>query len=101
MRGVFPIQSNTDTRVRRGPEVATDISDWSSPGLYQPPVHGPQSTVGLTRTVDRGTRTEDLLCGPASGIPRLDCAQVHLLELRLDLGLISTSHNDHAARHQV
>src|SRR4030095_7526470 len=80
MRGVFPIRSTTEPAVRRGPEVATDISDWSSPGLYQPPAHGPQSTVGLTRTVDRRPRTEDLLCGPAFGIPRLDCAQVQLLE---------------------
>src|ERR1700752_3435024 len=101
MRGVFPISSTTEPAVRRGPEVATDISDWSSPGLYQCRVHSPQSSVGLTRTVDRGPRTEDLLCTPAFGIPRLDRTQIQLLELPLDFGLVPNSHNDHAARHQV
>src|SRR5688572_10184828 len=32
--GVFPIKSMMEAAVRGSPGVATDMSDWSSPGLY-------------------------------------------------------------------
>src|SRR6187200_2979729 len=78
MRGVFPIRSTTEAAVRRGPEVATDISDWSSPGLYQSP-----------------------LFQPAFGIASLNPAELERLQLGLNLGPIPHGNHDHAVRDEI